>query len=392
MVFAALIAMLMFVGCGGSNTFTSDSFVVEQNVLEVADDVSTSTVEKVSFKDIKLSYIDGKRTFSFTEVNNIKDEIFQKKVTSTIQGEISLKQWLFVNIDYWNIYILDQYGNYLEYFSQLEYGKTYTIIDEEYKFNQIVLKAEQSFVFSEDYDGKVFSLKLEVQDFFVELEFDFLEEIYSISESFGDYENNINFKLLDPNKYTFTAHLNQEYIIETYSGDRYKISMDQSNMFHYLSIGEIQINKLGGIGGVTWDSNNISYEKALEGIDLKYDSIIPEGNSFSFKIDIKMDSFLYYSNNDGKQYYEQDNVQIFVDDKDGNYKPWDGTMISAGSIVYVDFVNSLSLSDSIQIVEEAPINPECDEVMEALGSCETSKVENDVETDEPIKQSDAGLM
>jgi len=370
MVFAVLIASIL-IGCGGSSnsTTSSDASVVEDVNISTVENTDISN-QKVTFKDIKLSYVDGERTFSFTEGNDIKVEAFHKKVTSTIQGELSLKQWLFSNIDSYEVYIIDSYGNYLEYFSQLEYGKTYTIIDEEVKFQQVVLRSEETFVFSEDYDGKVFSLELELQEFFVELEFNFSDEIYSISEVFDEYENNVNFKLLDSGKYTFTANLNQEYIVETYSGDKYKISIDKSNMFHYLTTGEIQINKLGGIGGVTWDNNNISYEKSLEGIDLKYDSIIPESNSLSFSIDIETDSFLYYSNNNGKKYYEQANVQIFVDDKDGYYKQWDGSMINAGAKVYVYFVNSLSLNDSIQIVEEASINTKCDETMVKLGLCE----------------------
>ncbi len=360
----AIVAALIVIGC--DSTVTNETVVTETTVAE------TETVEtnnkKVSYKSASISLVNGGKVseefeYSFkSEQDNLSlkstNTKVVEKVNNSIQGELALKEWLFSNIDRYDIFIIDKYGNYIEWFDELQYGEEYIIIDEEIKFSQVVSRAEQKFVFSDEIDGSVITLYLEIQPFFVNLLFSIEDEVYSIYQKMDSFDYNQEFIKTD-NGYEFTAHLNEEYIIETYSGDKYSISMTYSNMFRYLQNGEIEMKKLGGIGGVSWDNTNVSFDRMLEGMILVYDSLIDEGKYISFTFDVDYDVEIYF---------DSEFIVITID----NIPLISGDVLKAGSKIKVEFYNEINLNTRIDI-QKIMNEVVCDEIEEMLGLCEVKK-------------------
>lgn len=357
MVLAALMLIIVMTGCDSQQADTTAQADTTINTVD--------TRKKVSYKDARVYYENGIRRISLNPETSTK----MSKINNSIQGDLALKSWLFSNVDSYQIFIIDKHDNFIEWYGLLEYGEKYTIYDEEYKYQQTVMRGEDTFIFSDELDGFVITLSLEIQPFFVDLSFQLEQEVLYIYQNLDFDTYYQEFEKTDKG-YKITAHLNEEYIVETYSGEKYSISMTYSNMLQYLETGNVEMKKLGGIGGITWANTTVSFERMLEeGMPIIYDSLIDEGKYISFTFDVKLDVEIYF---------DSESVEITID----NIPIVNGTILKTGSKVRVEFYNEAKLKTRIDLqkYEEIEIEVSLEELLEE--SVEVEKVDYDVSIEE----------
>lgn len=386
MVLAALMLTIIMTGCDSSSqqqlstiaqadvvtadeeatitaqveTINSDEQVAEPVVLIADEDIVTTQATtpdeentqsgKVHFASAKISRDNNSISISLNgeiEKSSKIKKVSSQSVENTLQGKLALQSYLFSEVTThgkYDIYIINEGGEYIQWYDDLLIGETYTIIDEEFlEPYGMVLKVKKTFVMSNELN--VISLSPEIQNFSFKVSFTLDEKVSSIL-----LDDNDRKFVQDKSGYvSFFPVVGQMYTVLTESEKSYKISMDYSSVYNYLKNGELKLIPVGNIGWIHWEVNNFSYEEAIAGFILVYDESFSKEEYFSFTFDVDEDSFLYYVNSNGKSFHGQDNTNINIRSANGEYKQWDGGLIYMGAKVYVYFTNASDLDDYIYL-------------------------------------------
>lgn len=359
MQFMMVLLSLFLVGCGGSTPKESELI-----------DEAYNAGNGIQYKDARIYYEDGIRYISLNSDSTVIDKTVSfatttdkkvsfvtaglpmttvtasasvegKDINSTIQGKIALEKYFFPITTY-NIHIYDpssQEKPFIGIYDELVEGHEYVILDMEYYQDQLVMKAERTFIFQND--GKGITLSLIIEPFELDIKID------------DTYSSNINMDenfLYDENNggYTYKGIVGKEYKIFGYAEEEYFLTFSYSRVYLYLLTGEFEIlttpdvleEDVGTIGGVTWEHGYVDYEELHnKEYPLKTDELV-EGN-FLLSTIVENEVYLEFGG--------MISPTVTYSYK-GSTDNWNGENIPEGASLYIDIDND-NLDGYIMLVD-----------------------------------------
>lgn len=321
----AIFMAVFLIGCGAD---TSNTGIENTNNVK----------EKKQFNGINRYEQDGK-TILVLGVNNVKKSI-------DLSVLLALKEKMFFEVNYVETYVYDEQGNYIEWYSQLEVGKTYQLVENAYSNTYgFIFYANKEFTMHEGVNFIEISYELVDFQFNVKLEAENIMNIYDAM--FQEY---LVFSI-DNGSINFTGFLNHKYRIINENGDEFVLELSLSDTYNYLENGvAFEIKETNNLQGYGVYYNTISLDEMMIGIEIKYNEIFAKGREFNFNVKPDRDVEIYIN------YNENNLTEIYITTNPGEefadiHEYVSGEVIPAGSQVTVSYYNYQNLNTYMYMVE-----------------------------------------
>jgi hypothetical protein len=262
--------------------------------------------------------------------SNIVQKIDNQKIDNSFTSVLKLKEYFVDNYDEARFFVFDKDERFFETDDLLELGQSYTLLVEIVLDGHIVLSGSQRFVMS---DELFVIAELAIQEYTFTVDLDGL-----VSVVYGEVDVPVDSGM-------FVAHLNREYILTFESGDKARFSTGYASSYNFLEFDTIRLVPVSILGEAFEDSEFYSYESALNGFSLLYDSEIDllEGETLSFYFVADQDAYLSISRSGS----DEENPGVYVESQ----LVEDGYKVIAGDEVVVEYTNSDDLNAFIGLTE-----------------------------------------